>query len=227
MWQPQTVERALFKWNKWRNSIINNWVEWKDDLDEQTSILKPVAGQELKEIGLPALLILEIYWISCLTSNYNLDYPITYGKIVIPTGPSLKGYEIKPGTKVYPPPIINDKDLTFESRQFGFSINTLTALYSEPYGFKMLLQSDHELFNILIEMKGRPGIRGKGGPIPRYNDRLAVRCASMKGKGMSYVKIAEKLRLPVTRPFSSRQSDVTVHLVRRGMALLKGHSQWT
>jgi hypothetical protein len=224
MWQSQMVERALFKWNKWRNSIISNWVQWKDGLDEQTSILKPVAGQELKKIGLPALLILEVYWICCLTSNYNFDYPVTYEKIIVPSGPYVKGSDLKPGTRVYPPPVIVDKDLTFESRKFGFSRDTLKALYSEPYGFKVLLQSDHELFDILIKMKGRPVIRGKGGPVPRYDDRLAVRCASMKRRGMSYIQIAEKLCLPVTRPFSSRQSDVTVHLVLRGTELLKGLS---
>ncbi len=220
MWQPQMVERALFKWHKWRNSIINNWVEWKDKLDEPISILKLAADQELKGIGLPALSILEIYWISCLTSNYNIDYPITYGKIVVPAGLPIRGYEIIPGTRVYPPPVINDKDLKFESRQFGFSIDTLIALYSESYSFKMLLQSDHELLDVLKRIRGRPGIRGKHGPLPRYHDRLAVQCAAFKDTGMSYIEIAERLHLPVTRPYSSRQSDVTVNLVQRGRKLL-------
>jgi len=39
--------------------------------------------------------------------------------------------------------------------------------------------------------------------------------------GMSYVKIAERLHLPVTKPFESWQSDVSVHLVDRGRKLLR------
>jgi len=221
MWQPNMVERALFKWNKWRNSIIKNWIERKHGSDEPTNLLELGVGEELNEIKLPASSILEIYWICCITSNYNLDYPITYSKIVTPIGLQARGNEMKPGTRVYPPPVINAKDLKFESRQFGFSVDTLIALYSESYSFKMLLQSDHELLDILNRIKGRPRTRGKRGPVPHYPDRLAVQCAAFKDTGMSYVEIAEKLHLPVTRPFSSRQSDVTVHLVHRGSELLR------
>ena len=221
MWQPNMVERALFKWNKWRNSIIKNWIERKHGSDEPTNLLELGVDQELNEIELPASSILEIYWICCITSNYNLDYPITYSKIVAPIGLQARGNEMKPGIRVYPPPVISNKDLKFESRQFGFSVDTLIALYSESYSFKILLQSDHELLDILNRIKGRPRTRGKRGPVPHYSDRLAVQCAAFKDIGMSYVEIAEKLHLPVTRPFSSRQSDVTVHLVHRGSELLR------
>ena len=61
MWQPNMVERALFKWHKWCNSIIKNWVEWKHNQDIPKSLLEMAVGQELKEMGLPVLTILEIY----------------------------------------------------------------------------------------------------------------------------------------------------------------------
>lgn len=221
MWQPNIVERALFKWHKWRNSIIKNWVEWKHNQDTPKSLLDIAVGQELKEMGLPVLTILEIYWISCLTSDYNLDYPTTYTKIVTPAGLKQGGYEINPGIKIYPPPVISDKDLKFESRQFGFSKDTLITLYSDSSSYKLLLQSDQELLDVLKRMRGRPGTRGKRGPVPHYSDRVAVQCAALKDDGMSYVEIAERLHLPVTRPYSSRQSDVTVNLVQRGRKLLR------
>jgi len=219
MWQPNMVERALFKWQKWRNSIIKNWVEWKQNQDIPKSLLDMAVGQELKDRGLPVLTILEIYWISCLTSDYNLDYPTTYTKIVTPVGLKQGRYEINPGIKIYPPPVISDKDLNFESSQFGFSKDTLKTLYSNLSSYKMLLQLDQELLDVLKRMRGRLGTRGKRGPVPHYSDRVAIQCAALKDDGMSYVEIAERIHLPVTRPYSSRQSDVTVHLVQRGRKL--------
>jgi len=221
MWQSQMVELALFRWHRWRNSIVKNWVEWKDELDKPTNTLKPVASRELKRIGLPALSILEIYWISCLVSNYNLDYPITYEKIVVPVGSMIKRYEVIPGIRVYPPPVVSGKDLKYESRQFGFSTDELQSLYSDSSSYKMLLQANHELFDILKRMRGRPGLRNKRGPLPKYPDRLAVQCATYRDEGMGYVEIAEKLHLPIKRPNFSRQSDVAVYLVHRGRNFLK------
>jgi len=220
MWQPNMVERGLFKWNKWRNSIIRNWVECQHEQEKLASLLTLGVEQELNEIGLPALSVLELYWMSCLTSDFNLDYPDTYAKIVTPVGVQIRGREIDPGIKVYPPLVISDKDLTFESRQFGFSTDELRSLYSDSSSYKMLLQSDHELFDVLKRMRGRPGTRGKRGPVPHYSDRVAIQCAALKDDGMSYVEIAERLHLPVTRPYNSQQSDVTVNLVQRGRKLL-------
>lgn len=74
---------------------------------------------------------------------------------------------------------------------------------------------------MLKDIRGRPGIRGKRGHIPRYPDRLAVQCAALKDGGMSYVEIAERFHLPVTTPIFSDQSDVARHLVRRGRKLLR------
>jgi len=217
MWQPNTVERALFQWKKWRNSIIRNWAGWKYDKDWP----KKVVSQELKELGFPASFLLEIYWISCLTSDYNLDYPTTYARIATPAGIKKGGYEINPGIKIYPPQIIREEDLKFESRQYGFSRDTLIQLYSDYSSNRLLLKSDHDLLGVLKDLRGRPGIRGKQGHIPRYHDRLAVQCATLKDSSMSYVEVAKRFHLPVTRRYSSDQSDVARHLVRRGRKLLR------
>jgi hypothetical protein len=221
MWQPQTVELALFRWHKWRNSIVKNWEEWGEELDNTRKVLELVANRELERMGFPALTILKIYWISCLGSNYNFDYPITYAKIVTSFGSPINGMKINPGVRVYPPAVINDKDLKFESEQLGFPVNELQSLYSESSSYKMLLQKDHELVNVLNRMRGRPRLHGKRGSIPLYPDRLAVQCATLKDKGMSYVEIAEKLHLRITTPYSSKQSDTTTYLVHKGRKLLK------
>lgn len=217
MWQPNTVERALFRWKKWRNSIIRNWAGVQYDKDWP----KKVVSQELKELGFPVSFILEVYWISCLTSDYNLYYPATYAKIVTPGRLKKDGYEINMGIKIYPPQVISEEDLKFVSRQYGFSRDTLIALYSDYSSNILLLKSEHELFSVLKDTRGRPGIRGKKGPIPRYPDRLAVQCAALKDRGMSYVEIAVRFHLPVTTSIFSDQSDVARHLVRRGRKLLR------
>jgi hypothetical protein len=218
MWQPNTVERALFQWRKWRNSILRNWAGWKYDKDW----LEKVVSQELEELGLPGLFFLEIYWISCLTSDYNLDYPATYTRIVTPGGLKKGGYEIDPGIKIYPPQVVYEEDLKFESRQYGISKDALIRRYSYYSSYRLLLKSGHELLSMLKDMRGRPVIKGKRGPVPRYPDRLAVQCAALKDSGMSYVEIAKQLKLPVTTPELSEQSDVARHLVRRGRTLLRG-----
>lgn len=217
MWQQNTAERALFQWRKWRNSIIRNWAGWKYDKD----CLEKVVSQELKELGFPASFLLEMYWMSCLTSDYNLDYPATYSRIVTPAGLKKGGYEINQGIKIYPPQVIKEEDLKFVSRQYGFSRDTLISLYSDYSSNRLLLKSDHELFSVLKDTRGRPVIRGKQGPIPRYHDRLAVQCAALKDAGMSCVEIAKRFHLPVTRRYSSDQSDVARHLVDRGRKLLR------
>jgi hypothetical protein len=217
MWRPNTVERALFRWKKWRNSIIKHWAVWKYDKDW----LEKVVSQELGELGLPASSLLEIYWISCLTSDYNLDYTTTYARIVTPTGLKKGGFEVNPGIKIYPPQVIREEDVKFESSQYGIPRDALIRLYSYASSDRLLLKSDHELLGVLKDLRGRPGIRGKQGPIPHYHDRLAVQCAALKDRGMSYVEIAKRLGLPVTRRYSSYQSDVVRHLVRRGRKLLR------
>jgi hypothetical protein len=217
MWQPNTVERALFQWRKWRDSIIRNWAGEQYDED----CPKKVVSQELKELGFPASFPLEIYWISCLTSDYNLSYPATYARIVTPGGLKKEGYEIKQGMRIYPPQIINEEDLKFLSRQYGFSRDTLIRIYSDYSSNRLLLISGHELLGVLKDIRGRPRIRGKRGPIPSYPDRLAVQCATLRDSGMGYVEIAQRFHLPVTRPNFSDQSDVTRYLVRRGRKLLR------
>jgi hypothetical protein len=225
MWQSTAVERALFKWQKWRNSIIDYWVKHSNELNGLFSSAESKIFKELKELELPDLDILEIYWICCVSSDFNLDYPVTFKKIITPDRLHIHGNEIKPGIRVYPPCVIDERDLRFEARQFGRRVDILKDLYSASNSWKMLLQSGHELLNVLGGIKGRPKRHGRCGRLPKYSDRLAVQCTVLKDcNEMSYVQIAERFRLPVTRPFISRQSDTTVHLVDRGKKILRDNS---
>jgi hypothetical protein len=57
---------------------------------------------------------------------------------------------------------------------------------------------------------------------PNYRGlNTCPKCAAFKDSGMSYVEIAKQLKLPVTTPELSEQSDVARHLVRRGRTLLR------
>lgn len=221
MWQPHMVERVLFSWRKWRKSIISYWVECCFDLSLSLSLSDILIAQRLKELDFHVSYILELYWICCVSSDYNFDYPATYKKIATPPNLQIRGHEIKPGIRMYPPTIIDEKDLIFESDQRGLQIDTLKDLYSISND-TILLQSGHELFSVLSKMRGRPRKHSKRGPLPRYSDHLAVQCAALKDYSkMSYVGIAEMFKLPIIRPFESKQSDVAVTLVNRGRKLLR------
>jgi hypothetical protein len=86
----------------------------------------------------------------------------------------------------------------------------------------MHLHSDHELFVLLKEQRGRPGRSRKLGRPLQYSDRLAVQCAVLRDNyDMKNVQIPDRLKLRKTKPYNSWQSDVVVNLIRRGRKLLK------
>lgn len=222
MWLPQNVEQALFKWQKWRNSIINYWVESRSKLDEPSKFLESEVDQRIAELVLPDSRIFKLYWICCVFSDYNFDYPLTFKNIAMPTNLSVQNLGIKSGTRLYPPAVINEKDLKFEAVQLGLNRESLRDIYSQSYSRKMLIKSSHELLDMLRLIRGRPRKHGKRGPLPKYSDRLAVQCAALKDfSKISYVQIANKLCLPINKPFESWQSDIATHLVNRGRQLLK------
>lgn len=220
MWQSSTVERALFKWNKWRSSILVGWVEWDDKVTEKENIDELEVDKALFEMKLPDLELLRVYWIACLKSKYNFNYPKSFCNIMIKAGQHFGDFEINQGSRIYPPQVVTKGDLEFEARKRGLDFETLKQLCSGSYSPNLLLPSEHDLLILLGKMKGRPTTHIKRGPLPWYPDRLAVRCASLRKSGLSYVEIATKLELPITRPWSSNQSDVALYLTTRGNRLL-------
>ena len=239
MWQPKTVERALFKWQKWRMSIISYWAESPQKtgafLPEQ---LECRARWGLEDLGFPSSLLLRVYWLSCVDSDYNFDYPISIENIrmpdllVIPSDlkPTQRFHNIhkikplpklKPRLRIYPPMVITEKDIEFYISQWGYEAWFFKSLlYPQENDDAIFLPPKHEFYSLLNRARGRPRGSIKSGRIPLYSDRLAVACAVLKESGSTYVEIAKQLGLPFSKPYASEQSDIVRHLVKQGAKLV-------
>lgn len=235
MWKPKNVERALFTWGKWRQSIISQWLNPEKDLEEFT--LKQLRGkvrQELRTLGLPTSTWLELYWICCTVSEYNLDDWNTFNNIVVPAW-LLSRYERimgfdnlywlrNPISRVYPPEIWDEGDVDYMTRRVTGKqdIDERDRIYPWEEWPWIFLPSRYELYEFLNKLKGRPREKSrKPGNRPSYPDSLAVKCAVLNEKhDMTHVEIAIKFGLPITKPYDSRQSDIVRHLVDRGRKLI-------
>jgi len=85
------------------------------------------------------------------------------------------------------------------------------------------LNSKHELYTILKKHKGRPRKkRVKQGTPAQFSDKLAIKCAVLRyNNQMTITGIAKELHLPINRPDLNDTSDITRHLISRGMDLLE------
>lgn len=191
--------------------------------------LKITAKHEMQNLGLSfASPLLELYWICCVASDYNLDYKSTFEKIAVPPGlplPSdprvyLHYPKLKSGSRMYPPAVSTSKDIPFylNKLEFPFHIDKI-----DEASFWIFIEDEHEFAAILNKMKGRPPKGSKPGAIPVHSDRLAVACASLKKSDSTYVDIAKQFDLPRTEPWGSEQSDIVRHLVKRGAKLLSNN----
>ena len=230
MWSHENVERALFSWQKWQQSIVQQWIIGEGEFiglayDE----LREKVQQELTRMDFPTSMWLEIYWVCCVISDYNLDDWNTYDNIVIPAWLLSTDYpyrvldQIKVKKRCYPPELWNERDIDFFARQYlGGELTDRSILYPSERHFRIFLPSQHEFYEALNKFKGRPRVSRKRGKQSKYSDRLAVRCAVMKDKyGMTFVDIANKFDLPCTKPYESWQSDVARQLVERGRKLIQ------
>ncbi|MBA7631414.1 hypothetical protein ES703_38945 [subsurface metagenome] len=229
MWQSRNVERALFSWPKWRQSIVAQWTNLSSNLEKlDVGQLRRLVSGELNTLSFPSSLWLEIYWICCVTCDYNQDNPTTFENMAIPDwlpalyNPLLWHYKIESGMRPLLPPIQNEKDIAFQVKQiFGPNFTDITRFYPGEQAWAMFLPSGHELYEILSKFKGRPKISKGHGKASSLSDRLAVRCATLKDDcRKTYVEIARQCGLSVTRPYDSWQSDETRHLVNRGREVI-------
>lgn len=243
MWQQKTVERALFKWNKWRCSIINIWANSDNNLEKlcQEELNKKVSN-ELSILKLPSSVFLKIYWICSVTSDYNLDYEKSFNNIIVPSWlpipdnlePSVFVHVFKKipytltitsGDRLYPPFIISQKDIEFAVSQVEEGYIFGDAYYPTENQDAMILPENHELKLILNTLKGRPGNQGHIGVPPYYSDRLAVKCAALNNSGMKDLKIGEIIEpeLDEDKKWSILPKDIVHHLIVRGYSLLDCH----
>jgi len=270
VFQPEKVERALFQWDGWRHSIIYSWIhdilsEPEGAAGESEPATKPMeavklaARREMQRLGFPGSLWLDLYWICCIASDYSLDDTSSFENIVIPDwlplpfDEAMQAYQLRPRMRSYPPAVCDEADILFEVRHYGrprvvvrlnfFRRIPLTEFYGE-HERKLLLSPDHELWDVLKKMRGRPKKRTHQGRRPFYSDRLAVRCAVLKDQFKeTYVEIANELDLPVRKPspsipvtkpdhdypgvasydrdyYPTEQSTTARHLVARGRKLI-------
>ena len=228
MWYQRKVEQALFQWPKWRQSIVAQWVNVEVKIENSTlGQLKVKSRREMQKLGFPASRWLALYWICCIASDYNLDHPSSFHRIVIPTWlpylfPSRLQVYMEQGSRIYPPYIFREKDEELQFRRFGdFGLIRLRG--DAQRGSAILLTAHHELYQLLNELKGSPKMSGKPGRHPYYSDRLAVKCAVWKDRyGMTYDEIGCKIEseLPDKLTEEGKQTDVAIYLVDRGRKLI-------
>jgi len=226
MWMYKPVERALFSWSKWQHSLIKQWSNLEAELENfDLGRLKLTAKTALDILSFPSSTWLQLYWICCVASDYSFDYEDSFSNIVVPNWlplpfDSSASLNIKPGIRMLPPAIYTEADL----KQLGYWILILDMeeLAKAMNWIGLVLPPTHELYHFLEKQRGRPQKPSKIGQRRHYSDRLSVKCATLKDVcGMTYVEIAEKLGLAITKPYASRQSDTSRQLVSRGKRLVE------
>jgi hypothetical protein len=239
MWKPEKVERALFLWPRWKRSLVLSWIGAEELEGLPLADLRVHVRGALQKLDLPESILFEIYWISCAISDYCFDDWNTFNSIGMPRwlitryDPilELETSHLEKPVRSYPPEIWGQSDVEYLIRRAaqGHYPEAYQALHVKDGRIDFVdtsptifLPPSHELFEILGSIKGKPRKRPqKPGRPPTSYDRLAVRCAALKDESnLTYVEIAAKLRLPITKPYASRQSDLTRHLVARGRELI-------
>jgi len=223
MFQSKNFEKALFQWPKWRQSIVKQLIKCQCEPKELTiTKLQTIAKQELKKLDFPSNQWLDLYWICCLSSDYNFDHPATFENIVVPDWlAEFRHYKLTAKTRAITPIIWNEKDARHFARQYGLSIEGLKKNY-EGNG-RIYLPPNHELFKYLDGMKGRPKEKSdKIGRRPTYSDRMAVKYAIWKDElKNTYEEIGNKVSI-FEEENLYHPIDVK-HLVDRGRKLLSDH----
>ena len=215
----ETVERALFQWEKWRFSLIRQWM--RNDTYSQFSPdeLNVLAKSETATLGFENIGF-AFYWTCCLTSDVNFDYEKSFETIRVPTwwtpefNRAFSVYGLQ-GKRMFPPKLVNDRDRRFFP--LSWSVDVDHFLDGRGYVF---LKPAHQLYTVLNELKGRPRKRGRAGRRPGFPDRLAVRCASLRKLRNSVLQISKLVDLPEEVLFEGKQPDVVRHLINRGNRLI-------
>lgn len=217
MWKHKTVERALFRWGKWRCSLIKQWIKNDTRFQFLPDELNLLTRRQIESLGLEGIGF-TLYWACCLFSDFNLDYEESFIRIVLPpwwTPEFNRAFSVSgtAGLRSVPPKLTNERDRDFSLRQYGME------MFSDGRGY-VFLPSNHQLSVVLNELKGRPRKRGKIGRSPIYSDRLAVRCTALRKLGNSPIQISELVDLPEKVYLEGSQPDVIRHLINRGNIIM-------
>ncbi|MFC1902537.1 hypothetical protein ACFLX4_00505 [Chloroflexota bacterium] len=217
MWRFKKIEPTLFRWGKWRCSLIREWIKSEKYYQIPPDELNLLAKSKMERLALESIGF-TFYWACCLTSDCNLDYEASFAKIIVPpwwTPEFNRAFSVYalPGQRVFPPNLTNERDRNFFHRQYGMTP------FSDGRGY-VFLSSSHELNVVLDELKGRPRKRGRVGRGLIYSDRLAVRCAALRKFKNSPLQISKLVDLPEEVYLEGREPDVVRQLLNRGNRLI-------
>ncbi len=171
----QTFERALHRWQPWLDSISKGKRLFGSPCSWLTAgKMSDIAKTELVALRFPDGVLLELYWLCCVVTDYMTDRGFMFEKLVLPDWfPSPFGrYSIERlrGRRVSPPTIWSEAD-----RKFLFSRDTLVRLAAvalpekleELYedwpdrDFTLVLPDDHPIRRCI--KSGQPTGTLKGG----------------------------------------------------------------
>jgi hypothetical protein len=248
MWASKQVERALFRWDDWKQSIVRQWADIDVELETYSlGQLRNLAIDRLRVLGLEPTLQFQIYWLSCVASDYCFNDSQSYKRICIPAWLHSRFRVVMDLASMPPenndilplkinsrvlPPEANIEPKVMPQRYFeevkrdifpiSFADNDKDVVRWWEEGSCFSLNSKHELYAILKRHKGRPREkRVKQGTPAQFSDRIAIKCAVLRyNNQMTITGIAGKLHLHISHPEMSDRSDITRHLISRGMELL-------
>jgi hypothetical protein len=229
MWKSTSIERVLFSWPVWRSSIIRRWIHpeinWATLPPDK---VRDIAANEIISFGFPYCLLFEIYWLSCLVSDYNLSVPYTFRYICVPAfvpsiyKPLIHFDESIMDRRSYPPKIFRESDLKFHNLSHLQKSIEIMGKYSPGLVDSfMFLPANHHFYKVLNEYHSRNATSKRLGRPPKYSDRLAVACAARKNEGRTLLEVANEFTLPKTKPYNSWQSDIARNLIKRGQILIE------
>jgi hypothetical protein len=192
------------------------------------SELRDTAEKEIESLGFRPSLLFEIYWSSCVDSDYCMFDPTTFNNILVPRylppvyEPLVRFGKLIADERAYPPKMYSYNEvLSFDLSRLQHELEGMGRHQRDTFAEFSFLPSGHALYKVLGRYRGRLRMSHHRGRPPKYPDRLAVHCAVMKHEGRKYTDVAKELGLPITKPNLSRQSDVARHLVERGQALIE------
>jgi len=120
-------EKALHSWKPWLDSILVG----RKVLRIMTSIpslgeMRHIANQSLKKMGFPACTLFELYWLTCVFSDYDIHYKNGGGfkfDLLLPPPwfPFPFGFEedehlVFKGKRIYPPEVWSEADVKFHRK---------------------------------------------------------------------------------------------------------------
>lgn len=222
MWDTEQVGRALFRWEKWRASLVRQWMRKTPLSKISLKDLKTTARTALHELGLKGPII-ECYWICAVDTVRNLD-DVAFEEVFMPEwfpkryDHRMKQFYLNQRHRFYPPVIITEMDL-LKLKSYN------PQVYHKLEIREMTLTQHHPLYTIL-GMKGRPKKQSAIGRPSEYSDHCAVVCAAHKRQGLTYVEIAKKFKLPIikNRETGYKQSESARNLVERGKKLIEEYN---